>query len=94
LKQTKHYLKKKIYQLLLGEDYKYITNARFMKSGEIHQWMYDFYSISKLLKECNFKNPVKMSSSSSYINDWSIYQLDQSKQGPLKPDSLYVEAFK
>jgi len=65
----------------------------FRQSGEIHQWMYDRYSLSKLVSEAGFSEIRIVSSSESRIEGWSRYLLDTEADGrTAKPDSLYLEA--
>ncbi|MFZ4795651.1 MAG: class I SAM-dependent methyltransferase [Blastocatellia bacterium] len=65
----------------------------FRQSGEIHQWMYDRYSLSKLVSEAGFGEIRIVGSSESRIEGWSRYLLDTEADGrTAKPDSLYLEA--
>jgi SAM-dependent methyltransferase len=65
----------------------------FRQSGEIHQWMYDRYSLSKLVSEAGFGEIRIVGSSESRIEGWSRYLLDTEANGrTAKPDSLYLEA--
>jgi predicted SAM-dependent methyltransferase len=66
----------------------------FKTSGEIHQWMYDHYSIKKLLEEQGFKNVKITDAFSSQISNWNSFQLDGKDGKVFKPDSLFVEATK
>lgn len=68
--------------------------GRFRLSGEIHQWMYDRYSLSKLLEDSGFKNIRKLSAFESGIENWNTYQLDSRDGVVRKPDSLFMEAMK
>ena len=68
--------------------------GRFRLSGEVHQYMYDRYSLSKLLSGCGFKNIKVVSAFESCINDWNKYQLDTVEGITRKPDSLFIEAIK
>lgn len=69
--------------------------GKFMISGEIHQWMYDRFSLSKLLIDAGFKNPVITKAYNSMIADWSKFNLDTDKDGRVfKPDSIFMEATK
>jgi len=81
---------------LLGKvDYKALKIGRFRSEGEIHQWMYDQYSLAQLLKQSGFKNPTKRTASESAIEGWLKFNLDTESDGTVyKPDSLYMEAFK
>lgn len=82
-------------RVLLGKDFEALQIGRFRQSGEIHQWMYDRYSLSKLLKECNFQQVTQRSATDSFIPNWTSYNLDTEPDGLVyKPDSLYMEAIK
>lgn len=73
---------------------KYYKVGLFRQGGEVHQWMYDQYSLSRLLKEAGFKNIRKVSAFESNIKDWATFELDSSDGKQYKPDSLYMEAEK
>jgi predicted SAM-dependent methyltransferase len=67
--------------------------ARFRTSGEVHLWMYDKVSLTDLLLERGFVDPVVHTAYSSGIPDFQLYHLDVTKEGiQRKPDSLYMEA--
>ena len=67
--------------------------ARFRTSGEVHLWMYDKVSLSDLLLESGFIDPVVHTPFSSSIPDFASYHLDTTSDGvQRKPDSLYIEA--
>jgi len=69
--------------------------GRFRQGGEIHQWMYDYYSLSTLLQNCGFENIIQRSACDSYFADWASFNLDSEPDGSIyKPDSLYVESVK
>ncbi len=68
--------------------------GKFRLSGEIHQWMYDRYSMSVLLNKANFKEIKVVSAFESNIPNWESYQLDSKKGKVRKPDSLFIEATK
>jgi glycosyltransferase involved in cell wall biosynthesis/predicted SAM-dependent methyltransferase len=71
------------------------TIGKFRLSGEIHQWMYDKYSLGKLLKETGFKNIKVCNSFESSIPDFNKYHLDVEEDNSIrKPDSLFMEAIK
>lgn len=72
-------------QMLIGE---------FRLGGEIHQWMYDRYSLRKLLTEIGFENFQIVSAFESKNIAWTSYNLDGINNVPRKPDSIYVEAVK
>jgi predicted SAM-dependent methyltransferase len=66
----------------------------FRLSGEIHQCMYDQYSLSKLLKENNFEEIKKVNAFQSDIAGFASYNLDVSGEMVRKPDSLFIEGRK
>lgn len=68
--------------------------GKFRLSGEIHQWMYDRYSLSNLLKDNNMHNIVVRDAFTSYITNWSDYNIDGKNSITRKPDSLFLEAMK
>lgn len=89
-------LRNSILEKFLGQkDYRALQIGRFRQSGEVHQWMYDRYSLALLLKECGFEQIVQRSATESYIPNWSSFNLDTEPDGSIyKPDSLYMEAIK
>jgi predicted SAM-dependent methyltransferase len=89
-------LREKMAALLLGGDGKRVIGiGRFRLEGEVHQWMYDRYSLARLLREIGFVDPVQQSATSSRIPDWPSYNLDTLADGTVvKPDSLFMEAGK
>jgi predicted SAM-dependent methyltransferase len=84
--------------------YKLFTNSifqsqaykigKFKLSGEIHMWMYDRYSLSRLLKDCGFNNIKIMDPYKSDIPNWEVYELDVKKNIVYDPTSLFIEARK
>lgn len=88
-------VRERIVQHLLGDEYEALKIGRFRLSGEVHQWMYDRYSLRSLLTSCGFVEIVQRSASESYIPNWSDYNLDTEPDGSIyKPDSIYMEAIK
>ena len=64
-------------------------------SGEVHHWMYDSYSLKKLLQEAGFVEPKHCQADESNIPNFNCYFLDMYENGrERKPASLYVEARK
>jgi SAM-dependent methyltransferase len=63
-------------------------------SGEIHRWMYDRYSVKRILVERGFEDVDVTTVFHSRIPSFSTYQLDTIDNQIRKPDSLYVEAVK
>lgn len=67
--------------------------GRMRSSGEVHQWMYDRYSLRELLESVGFREVVQMNANESHIPDWVRLNLDTDAAGAsVKPDSLYMEA--
>lgn len=82
-------------QGVLGKEYKLLQIGRFRQSGEVHQWMYDRYSLAMLLKKCGMENIVQCTARESYIANWHSFNLDTEPDGTVyKPDSLFMEAIK
>jgi SAM-dependent methyltransferase len=78
---------------LLGSEYELLKTARFRAGGEIHLWMYDRHSLSRLLRDVGFLNPTVQSAAESRIPNWRTYCLDAEADGAVrKPDSLFMEA--
>jgi SAM-dependent methyltransferase len=66
--------------------------AEFRMRGEVHQWMYDRFSLSRLLTRVGFEGVAVRSATESYVTDWSQFNLDTNPDGTVyKPDSLFVE---
>lgn len=68
--------------------------GQFRLNGEIHQWMYDRYSLTELLKEVGFSEIIHSNAFESEIDNWGKYQLDVIDGEVRKPDSLFIEAKK
>lgn len=67
----------------------------YRQSGEVHQWMYDRYSLANLLQDCGLEEVVQRSATDSYILEWTSFNLDTEPDGSVyKPDSLFMEAVK
>ncbi|MGE4569487.1 MAG: hypothetical protein AB7C90_09955, partial [Bacteroidales bacterium] len=66
----------------------------FRQGGEVHQWMYDHYSISQLLVHHGFVKPRRFGAFNSYIEGWAEFDLDGHDHLVRKPDSLFIEAVK
>jgi predicted SAM-dependent methyltransferase len=68
--------------------------GQFRLGGEIHQWMYDRYSLTELLKRVGFAEVKVCTAFESEIKNWEMYQLDVINGEVRKPDSLFIEARK
>lgn len=87
-------IKRDTQKLFLGDDYVLLQQARFRNSGEIHQWMYDRFSLAELLREAGFTNPEVKTAFESNIPEWAAFKLDGENGIVRKPDSLFMEAVK
>lgn len=89
------YSRELLIKSLLGKEYSALKIGRFRQSGEVHQWMYDRYSLARLLKKCGLENSVQRTATESFISDWTRFNLDTEIDGSVyKPDSLFIEAIK
>lgn len=89
-------LKTLIGELLLDkEDLHALRIGRFRMGGEVHQWMYDRFSLARLLREAGLVDPVQMDAGKSKIPGWLDYGLDTLADGTvIKPDLIFMEAIK
>ena len=79
--------------ILGNQDIEALKIGRFRMSGEVHKWMYDRYSLSKVLEEAGFAQVVKREATESAIPEWCGFNLDTDADGSVyKPDSLFMEA--
>ena len=74
--------------------YKSFKMGSFRASGEVHQWMYDRYSLKRLLDQAGFVNVRVCAANESRIPEYEKYSLDVLNGIIRKPDSLYIEASK
>jgi predicted SAM-dependent methyltransferase len=81
---------------LLGRDgLRALEIGRFRLAGEVHQWMYDRYSLSQLMRAASFQDPIIQSATTSQIPQWSSFNLDTLPDGTMiKPDSFFMESVK
>lgn len=66
----------------------------FRLGGEVHMWMYDRFSLSRLLKISGFVNIEIKSPFESGIPEWEEYELDVRDGKVFDPASLFMEAKK
>lgn len=66
----------------------------FQRSGELHCWMYDRFSLERLLKQVGFVNVRCCRADESQIPNFNSYQLDTINHAVRKPDSLFMEGIK
>jgi predicted SAM-dependent methyltransferase len=71
-------------------------NVSFSQVGEKHTWIYDFYTLSKVLEDVGFSEVKKLSYNHSGIAGFPLIPLDMNKDGfPRKgKESMYIEATK
>jgi predicted SAM-dependent methyltransferase len=87
-------------RLFRKEAQRYFSNekfnaiGKFRLGGEIHQWMYDRFSLAKLLRETGFSEIKVCKASESRIENWNTYELDHREGNVFKPDSLFMEGVK
>ena len=66
----------------------------FRRSGEVHHWLYDRYSLKELLATAGFTNIKVCRADESDISEFGRYGLDCTNGKVRKPDSLFMEARK
>lgn len=71
-----------------------LTEGLFRNSGEIHQWMYDRYSLGRALASAGFSAAQVASATESRIPRFASFELDVVAGQVRKPDSLFMEAVK
>ena len=83
------------YLSLGGRGCRSFQEGWFRTGGEIHQAIYDYYLLERLLSKLGFKQIVRRDHLTSYVPGWSNFLLDGEPSGvAYKPDSLYAEAIK
>lgn len=93
LSKIKQSLKATTYNLL-GINSNALEIGNFRLNGEIHQWMYDRYSLSYLLEKVGFEQVVIRDAFTSSVSNWADYNIDGKNNITRKPDSLFIEAKK
>ncbi|MGA9347286.1 MAG: methyltransferase domain-containing protein [Anaerolineae bacterium] len=84
-----------LWWLLAAEDRRALEIGRFRLAGEVHQWMYDRYSLARLLVLTGFQDPQLQDASTSRIPNWTNFHLDTLPNGQvIKPDLFFMEAIK
>jgi predicted SAM-dependent methyltransferase len=84
-----------ILRRLLKGDYEALQVGLFRQSGEVHQWMYDRYSVSRIFAANGLKETLQRKATESYYESWSSFHLDSQPDGSTyKPDSLFIEGRK
>lgn len=84
-----------VFWLLGSEEKRALKIGRFRLSGEVHQWMYDRYSLARLLERTGFLEPQLHEANTSRIPNWDGFHLDTLPDGQaVKPDLFFMEAIK
>ena len=69
--------------------------GRFRRSGEVHRWMYDRFSLGRLLRSAGFIDVAPQTAATSRVAGWAAFELDTDAAGNVrKPDSLFMEGSK
>jgi SAM-dependent methyltransferase len=71
-----------------------LREGLFRRSGEVHQWMYDRFSLRQAMEEAGFRAVRVCAVDDSRIPEFRRFALEMRKGRPRKPDSLYVEGIK
>lgn len=82
------------YLFLGAEGRDALREGLFRRSGEVHQWMYDRFSMQRALEQAGFADVRCCGADESAIPRFAGYGLDTTDGRARKPDSLYVEARK
>lgn len=88
--------RRRVPQLALGKnDRRALEIGRFRLAGEVHQWMYDRYSLARLLTQIGFREMHVQDATTSRIPDWASYHLDSMPDGQvMKPDLFFMEVIR
>ncbi len=69
--------------------------GQFRLAGEAHHWMYDRFSLARILTQAGFHETVLRDAHSSGIPEWNTFHLDILPDGRVtKPDLFFMEAIK
>ena len=81
--------------LIGSEGMRALAIGRFRLAGEVHHWMYDRFSLARLLCSIGFLDPQVKDANTSRVPDWNRFNLDTLPDGtPIKPDLFFMEAIK
>jgi SAM-dependent methyltransferase len=80
---------------LLGRDGRSaVKEGLFRRSGQVHLWMSDRFSLRRELEQSGFRDARRCSADQSRIPEFAGYNLDTVGGRVRKPDSLFMEAVK
>ncbi len=71
-----------------------LEEGLFRNSGEVHRWMYDRFSLARLLKNSGFGDIHICQADESRIEKFDTYNLDTIGKEVCKPNSLFMEGIK
>ncbi len=66
----------------------------FRNSGEIHRWMYDRFSLKRVMEYTGFQKVKACKAHESLIPGFNSFELDMTDGSTRKPDSLFMEGKK
>ena len=69
-----------------------LREGLFRDGGEVHQWMYDRFSMARALGQAGFSGIENRAAGESGIPRFATYQLEVVNGSERKPYSLYMEA--
>lgn len=93
-REVKKFSLKKFFKKKFKDSNQHEKIGKFRLGGEIHQWMYDKFSLKRIMGNSGFKNIEIKSAYESSIYNWQDYGLDVINGEIRKPDSLFMEARK
>ncbi|MBW4620819.1 MAG: methyltransferase domain-containing protein [Cyanosarcina radialis HA8281-LM2] len=86
---------KNVVRILAGDRIgSFFTEGLFWNSGEVHRWMYDRFSLRKMLEAAGFVGIRSRAANESQIPDFNTYELDIIEGKVRKPESLFMEGTK
>ncbi len=95
LQKARYFLAEILVALVAGSSARQaFREGLFRHSGEVHRWMYDRFSLKRLLEQSGFSQIRICRADESQIPDFSSYQLDTLEGQVRKPDSLFIEGRK
>lgn len=73
---------------------KSLKEGMYRNSGEVHRWMYDRFSLKRLMVNAGFEQVILCRADNSRIPGFEFFNLDVSNGAIVKPDSLFMEGLK
>ena len=70
-------------------------NVSFARTGEIHQWVWDYYMLKERLLSAGFKNIFKTSFNKTKYKEFKLFKFDEYKRKKSRGiESMYIESIK